>query len=61
MGELSDIQRSLGNIECKMDSIHEQLPAINKRVGSLETTRTYGLGALGAFTVLSGLVWRYFK
>jgi len=60
-----DESQCLGRIEALVTDVHENLPLIEKRVGSLERSRSYAKGAAavcGALAVaVSSAVWGIVK
>lgn len=62
---LGRVEAKLDNVEKKLDSLHvelfiDKIPEIDSRLDSLEKTRNYGLGVVGAITTFAAAVGWWF-
>ncbi len=53
--------QQLGRIEQMVKDMHDEMPKVQKRVGSLERSRSYAKGAAAVFTVCASAAWAFFK
>ncbi len=53
--------RCLGRIEAMVAELHKKLPTVEKRVGSLERSRSYAKGATVVFAAAVAAIWKAFN
>ena len=53
--------QQLGRIEQMVKDLHSDMPKVEKRVGSLERSRSYAKGAAAVLTVCASAAWAFFK
>lgn len=58
---MEEMQRSLGRIEGKLDTVSEALRPIEKRVGSLERSRSYATGMAAVCAAAAAAAWGLVK